>query len=131
MAEQYSVLIVGETPEKVDFSDPAVPEGTTPETIRAGLEASLDELRSAGRRADLVYLDDMVSAPAQMAEALGCASYDVIVVGAGLRIIPKQTEMFEVVMNIIRQAAPAATLAFNLKPDDSAAAAERQLARRT
>jgi hypothetical protein len=129
MAEQYSVLIVGETPEKVDFSDPAVPRGTTPETIRAGLEASLNELRSAGRCADLVLLDDKDSAPEQMAEALGWASYDVIVIGAGLRIIPNQTEMFEMVMNIIHEAAPHARLAFNMKPDDSGAAAERQLSR--
>lgn len=47
--------------------------------------------------------------------------------GAGLRIVPKQTEMFEVVMNIIHTKAPQAKLAFNLSPDDSANAAERQL----
>ena len=53
--------------------------------------------------------------------------FDIIVIGAGLRIVPKQTEMFEVVMNVIHTAAPQARLAFNLSPDDSANAAERQL----
>jgi hypothetical protein len=106
-----------------------VPKGTTPETIRAGLEASLNALREAGRDADLIYLDDEASAPAQMAEALGWARYDVIVVGAGLRIVPKQTGLFEAVLNIVHEQAPGAKIAFNVRPDDSATAAERQLAR--
>ncbi|WCT74658.1 hypothetical protein PQ455_05360 [Sphingomonas naphthae] len=127
MAEQKSILIVGETPENMDFSDPAIPKGLTPDKIRDGLESSLNELRGKGHIARLVYLDTRETAPEQMAEALGWNVFDVIVVGAGLRIVPKQTEMFEVVMNTIRTAAPQAKLAFNLSPDDSADAANRQL----
>lgn len=128
MADRKSVLIVGETPEKIDFADPAIPKGLTPDKIRAGLQSSLDDLRANGRLAHLVYVDTPESAPSQLEEALGGTSFDVIVVGAGLRIIPRQTEMFEVVMNVIRTTAPEARLAFNLSPDDSARAAERQLA---
>lgn len=128
MADQKCVLIVGETPENMDFSDPAIPKGLTPEKIKEGLEESLNQLRGKGRVARLVYLDTKETALEQMAEALGWNVFDVIVVGAGLRIVPKQTEMFEVVMNVIRTAAPQAKLAFNLSPDDSAHAAERQLA---
>ena len=128
MADQKSVLIVGETPEMNDFDDPAIPKGLTPEKIRAGLEKSVEELRSKGRMARIVYLDTKETAPAQMAEALGWAKFDVIVVGAGLRIVPKQTEMFELVVNIIRTGAPQAKIAFNTSPDTSARAAERQLA---
>ncbi|SPU54811.1 Uncharacterised protein [Brevundimonas vesicularis] len=127
MANQKSVLIVGETPENMDFSDPAIPKDLTPDKIRDGLEASLNDLRGKGHVARLVYLDTKETAPAQMAEALGWNAFDVIVVGAGLRIVPKQTEMFEVVMNILRTQAPQAKIAFNLSPDDSAKAAERQL----
>jgi hypothetical protein len=131
MTDRKSVLIVGETPEKVDFSDPAIPVGLTPAQIRQGLESSLDELRAKGRVAHLVYLDTKETAPEQLAHALDGNRFDVIVVGAGLRIIPRQTEMFEVVMNIIRISAPQAKLAFNLSPDDSARAAERQLGQDT
>jgi hypothetical protein len=49
------------------------------------------------------------------------------VVGAGLRVVPKMTGTFEAVMNAVRERAPKARLAFNLTPDDSADAAERQL----
>ncbi|MFX4086817.1 MULTISPECIES: hypothetical protein [Sphingobium] len=127
MAEPKNILIVGETPENMDFSDPAIPEGLTPEKIKAGLEQSLDDLRGKGYTACLVYLDTKDTARDQISEALGRRVFDIIVIGAGLRIVPKQTEMFEVVMNVIHTAAPQARLAFNLSPDDSANAAERQL----
>ena len=113
MLDQKSVLIVGETPENMDFSDPAIPKGLTPEKIREGLESSLDDLRAKGRIARLVYVDTKETAPHQLAEALRGNVFDVIVVGAGLRIIPKQTEMFEVVMNFLHVSAPQAKLAFN------------------
>ena len=53
-----------------------------------------------------------------------------IVVGAGLRIVPKQTLVFEAVINIVHAEAPTAQIAFNVAPDDSANAAERLLANR-
>jgi hypothetical protein len=127
MADQKSVLIVGERPENMDFSDPAIPKGLTPDKIREGLEKSLDELRAKGRVARLVYLDTKKTAREQMAEALSWHAFDVIVIGAGLRIVPVQTEMFELVMNIVHTQAQQAKIAFNLSPDDSANAAERQL----
>jgi hypothetical protein len=128
MASNKSVLIIGETPERNDFSDPAIPKGMTAEKIRDGLEKSLQDLRAKGRIARLVYLDDKESAPDQLKEALDWETFDVIVVGAGLRIVPKQTLMFEVVMNIVHAQAARARIAFNMAPDDSANAAERLLA---
>lgn len=127
MSDQKSVLIIGETPENMDFSDPAIPKGLTPDKIRDGLESSLEALRAKGRQARLVYLDTKQTAPKQLAEALSWDEFDVIVVGAGLRIVPRQTQMFEVVMNILHTQAPRAKIAFNMSPDDSANAAERQL----
>jgi hypothetical protein len=127
MADPKSVLIVGERPESIDFSDPAIPKGLTPDKIREGLERSLDDLRANGRVARLVYLDTRETAPEQLAQALRWEVFDVIVVGAGLRILPSQTQMFEVVMNIIHTQAQQAKIAFNMSPDDSANAAERQL----
>lgn len=128
MVDRKNVLIIGETPERNDFSDPAIPKGMTPKKIRDGLDKSLNDLRENGRVAHLVYLDDKESAPKQLNEALSWETFDVIVVGAGLRIVPKQTPMFEVVMNIVHARAPAAKIAFNMAPDDSANAAERLLA---
>jgi ElaB/YqjD/DUF883 family membrane-anchored ribosome-binding protein len=125
------VLIIGEDPELVDFSDPAIPPGTNAEKIRTGLDRSLRELRDRHREADLLLTTSVAAAASEVARALGTKPYDCVVVGAGLRIIPKMTPLFEAVMNAVHDSAPGAKLAFNIGPEDSAAAAERQLAGHT
>ena len=127
MPEPKRVLIIGEVPELVDFSDPAIPPGMNADKIRAGLDGSLAQLRARGREADLVLTTSAEVAAAEVAAALAASAYDCVVVGAGLRIVPKMTPTFEAVMNTVREYAPQARLAFNLAPDDSAEAAERQL----
>jgi hypothetical protein len=52
-------------------------------------------------------------------------TYDCVLVGAGVRLIPDNTPLFETLMNVIRRTAPDATLCFNTDPDDSVAAVQR------
>ncbi len=52
--------------------------------------------------------------------------YDCVVIG-GLRFPPKTTSLFESVINAVRLASPAAVIAFNTKPDDTAVFAARAL----
>jgi hypothetical protein len=47
------VLFVGEHPETVDFSDPALPPGMSVEKIRAGIEVAMKEFAARGWEADL------------------------------------------------------------------------------
>ena len=54
-------------------------------------------------------------------------AYDCVVIGGGLRIPPKSLALFEMVVNAVHKAAPAATIAFNTRPEDTAEAAARQL----
>jgi hypothetical protein len=70
---------------------------------------------------------------AQVSKALKETTYDIIVVGAGLRTRPPMAEQFERLMNVLHQGAPQARLAFNSQPDDSDKAASRwvQEARRS
>ncbi len=111
----------------VDFSDPAIPRGMNAEKVRAGLDTALRSLRERGYEADVLLTTTEAAAPSDVAAGLAGKSYDCVVVGAGLRIIPKMTGMFEVVMNALREHAPTAKLAFNVGPEDSAEAADRQL----
>ena len=60
-------------------------------------------------------------------KALKRAAYDCVVIGGGLRIPPKSLAPFEMVVNAVHKAAPAATIAFNTRPKDTAEAAARQL----
>jgi hypothetical protein len=122
------VLIIGEDPKLVDFSDPAIPPGTTAEKVQRGLDESLARLREHGREADLLLTTNLDAADREVAAALRRKTYDCIVIGAGLRVVPKMTPMFESIMNTVREVSPRARLAFNLSPSDSDQAAERQLA---
>lgn len=130
MSATRRVLIIGEDPDLIDFSDPAIPPGTTAAGIREGLDEALRELRASGREADLLLTQTVATAAEQTRRALEAASYDCVVIGAGLRVVPGMTTMFELIVNVVHEAAPTARLAFNTSPGDSAAAAERQLARR-
>jgi hypothetical protein len=127
MPKTKRVLIIGENPDMVDFSDPAIPSGMNADKIRAGLETALGKLRERGFEPDLILTSTEKVAGEEVAAALGAKKYDCIVVGAGLRIVPKMTRIFEIVMNAVHERAPQAKLAFNTEPEDSAAAAERQL----
>ena len=49
---------------------------------------------------------------ALLEKTLRDAAYDCVVIGGGLRIPPKSLALFEMVVNVVHKAAPAATIAF-------------------
>jgi len=54
------------------------------------------------------------------------AEYDRIMVGAGLRVVPRYFLLFEKLINVIhRHAAPSTKLCFNTNPSDTADAVRR------
>ena len=85
----------------------------------AQLRTEDERRRAVGTDADSIAL--------QLADAVRGRQYDVLVIGAGLRVLPPMAQHFERLMNAIREHAPGARLAFNTNPDDTAEAAERQL----
>lgn len=127
MGRRKSVLIIGEDPALVDFDAPGMPAGMSAAKVMDGLNGSVARLREAGHAAELLLTRDERSIDAQVAQALSGASYDVFVIGAGLRTLPPMAARFEQLMNALRVQAPGTALAFNSKPDDSDAAALRWL----
>ncbi len=121
------MLIIGEDPQYIDFSAPGVPPDMSAEKIMAGLNGARDRLVGAGYDARILLTKDEETVESQVSNALKDNSYDVIVVGAGLRILPAMAAQFERLMNVLHQKAPTTKLAFNSKPDDSDAAALRWL----
>jgi hypothetical protein len=53
--------------------------------------------------------------------------WDVVVIGAGVRMPPRNLLLFERVVNAVHRGAPNAHIAFNTTPIDSADAAQRWL----
>jgi hypothetical protein len=113
MTDSRAVLIIGEDPENVDFSDPAIPPGISANKVMAGLIAAQNQLVDQGHRADLCLIDMGETAEAMIAGQLARTSYDCIVIGAGIRIVPANLMLFEKVINAVHRHAPGAAIAFS------------------
>jgi hypothetical protein len=121
------VLFVGQLPETVDFSDPAIPPGFNAEKIHAGIAIALDKMAERGWQADPCMIAPDESGALMLEKQLKTATYDCVVIGAGIRLPPKSLSLFETVVNVVHKAAPNAVIAFNTRPEDTADAAARRL----
>jgi hypothetical protein len=121
------VLLVGYEPETVDFSNPALPPGMSVEKIRAGIALALKQMTDRGWEGDLCLIRPDETAVQTVERHLASANYACVVIGAGVRLPPQSLALFEAVVNAVHRAAPAAAIAFNTRPEDSADAAARWL----
>jgi hypothetical protein len=125
------ILLVGLDPDKVDYSDPALPPGMNADKIRAGIAVAVQQFTERGWESDVGVVPADDTAAAAMVALLRAANYDCVVIGAGVRLPPRHLGLLEVVIHAIRHAAPTAAIAFNTRPHDSADAAARGLALRS
>jgi hypothetical protein len=121
------VLFVGQAPNTVDYSDPALPPGITAEKIQAGIDLAAAKIAEHGWSGDICMISPDAAGIAMLDGQLAGATYDCVVIGAGLRLPPKSLLLFEKVVNAVHTAAPGAALAFNTAPEDTAQAANRWL----
>jgi hypothetical protein len=126
-AKPMRVLFIGEEPESVDFSDPALPPGLTAEKIQTGIDLAMHEMKERGWDAHLCLIQPDESATATVEQALSGLDFDCVVIGGGIRIPPKSLLLFEALVNTIHKAAPDAAIAFNTSPENTATAAGRWL----
>lgn len=122
-----SVLIVGLEPTLVDFSDPAMAAfpDLDAQKIRAGLEADKATLQALGYDAELCLTDTGDTAAEVLKARLAGKKYDGVLIGAGVRTIPRNFMLFEQLINVAHEHAPGAKLCFNTRPDDTAEAVKR------
>ncbi len=107
--------------------DPAKIQGWDPEPVQAALARGRARFDDHGIEADycLVALDE--NPEGSIAEALAGKDYGCVVIGGGIRKEEPLLELFEKVVNLVRQRAPEAAIAFNSSPEDCADAALRWL----
>ena len=122
-----SVLMIGLEPTLIDFSSPdfAMFPGMTAEKVSAGLQRDQLALASLGYDTQLCLTDFGETAEAVAREHLGRQRFDCVLIGAGVRSVPKNFLLFEKLVNVIHECAPQAKICFNTKPDDTAAAVQR------
>jgi hypothetical protein len=121
------VLFVGQQPETVDFSDPAIPPGFNAQKIHAGIAIAMSKMAARGWQADLCLIPPDETADVILQKQLATKSYRCVVIGAGIRLPPKSLSLLETVINTVRKAAPNTSIAFNTRPEDTAEAAARWL----
>jgi hypothetical protein len=107
--------------------DPAKLQGWDPEPVQAAIARGRDRFDEYGIPVDwcLVALDEHPEAA--IVAALTGDEYACVVIGGGIRRQESLLELFETVVNLVRQHAPDAAIAFNSTPEDCADAARRWL----
>jgi uncharacterized protein (TIGR03067 family) len=116
------VLLIGLDPAVLDFSRTP---GADAETIRAAAKVSDEKLRALGYEVRTCLIDLGATAEAVVRKELSENTFDCILIGAGLRVLPEHTVLFEKVINLIHQNAPAAKLCFNTHPSNTLNAVQR------
>lgn len=113
------VLVIGLDPAKI--------QGWDPEPVQAAIARGQARFDDQGIEADLclVALDE--NPEGAIVDTLSHKDYACVVIGGGIRKHEPLLEFFEKVVNLVRQHAPDAAIAFNSSPDDTADAALRWL----
>lgn len=127
MTTSYTVLFIGQQPDTVDFTDPALPPGFDAAKIHAGIKVGMQSMHDRGWNADLCLVNPDASAATVVAAQLEKVHYDCVVIGGGLRIPAPSLLLFEQLVNAVHRHAPHAAIAFNTTPPDTADAAARWL----
>ena len=122
MTAKKKVLLIGLSPDVVNY---AKWPGLTPEKLEAALQADVSRLIDLGYDAHPCFVDHGETAEATVSEALADTSFDCILIGAGVRTDPDEFSLFEKLINVAHEKAPAARICFNSGPTDSVDAVQR------
>lgn len=122
MTSMSRVLVIGLDPYRV-------PGPWDPKPVADAIEVGIARFaaRGVGVETCLVGLDGSDDVEAVVGAALRARPWEVVVVGGGVRKPEEQLELFEKIVNLIRQNTPDAAIAFNSTPTDTFDAAARWL----
>lgn len=123
------VLFIGQQPETVDFSDPALPPGFDAAKIHAGIALGMQQMADRGWAAELCLVPPDASATDLVTKQLSGKAFDCVVIGGGIRLPPNSLLLFERLVNAVHRAAPSTAIAFNTMPQDTGDAAARWFGR--
>lgn len=121
--------MVGIDPYLIDFTLPefsAFP-GLTPQKVEDGIKGALNQLNQTGHETDLCWTDFGQTAASVLQKKLKQVEFDLVLIGAGIRVPEKNFLLFEELINVIHKFAPQASIGFNTSPADTIAAAERHI----
>jgi hypothetical protein len=118
-----AILSIGLHPSAIDYDrHPGLDEATMIARIEAGNAA----LRAAG----FDFVACLVPAAPDEAEAMvrdraASRTFGVVMIGAGVRMVPEHTELFERLVNVVNEVAPGISFCFNTSPESTSDALRR------
>ncbi len=114
--------MIGWHPSAVDYD--RYP-GLTAEKLKAAVDTDKMALKELGFETQIAFIQDAETAAEDARAALSKETYDVVLIGAGVRKDDDCFLVFEQLVNVVHECAPQAKIAFNTGPTDSAAAVQR------
>lgn len=123
------VLMVGLNPAVVNYDDPVAVLNTnaTASSLRAEAERALKVLLEKGCVAEWSFWEMRPDSLQILIQKLDSYQPDIVMLGAGIRLNHKNTEIFEACINAVRRHVPHAKLCFNAGPEDMLGPVLRQL----
>src|ERR1700689_2492641 len=80
LRDMKKILFIGQEPETVDFSDPALPPGFDAKKIRAGIDVGMRQVSERGWHADLCLVRPDGTATSAIERQLSLVTYDCVVI---------------------------------------------------
>ena len=119
------VLLLGIDPKFIDVNL-ATSTGWDTNRVKAVAQEENNKLTQLGYETQVCFIDLGETAESVVSDRLSLENFDCIMIGAGVRLVPQHTVLFEKIINVVHQKAPPSSkLCFNSNPGDSAEAVLR------
>src|SRR5918996_1965611 len=119
------VLVIGIDPKLID-PNLSTATGWDANRVRAAAEDTNKRLMDLGYELQNCLVDLGETAESVVSDTLSKEKFDCIMVGAGVRMLPQHTILFEKIINTIHQKTPPSSkICFNTNPSDTAEAVLR------
>jgi hypothetical protein len=119
------VLLIGIDPKLID-PNLSTATGWDANRVRAAAQDTNKRLMDLGYEVQGCLVDLGETAESVVSDTLSREKFDYIMVGAGVRMLPQHTVMFEKIVNTIHQKAPPSSkICFNTNPADTVEAVLR------
>ena len=119
------VLFLGIDPKLIDVNL-ATTTGWDANQVKAVAQEANNKLTELGYEVQNCLVDLGETADSVVSDMLSRENFECIMIGAGIRILPQHTVLFEKIINAVHQKAPPSSkICFNTNPGDSAEAVLR------
>jgi hypothetical protein len=119
------VLLLGIDPKFIDVNL-ATSTGWDANRVKTVAQEENNKLTDLGYEPQICFIDLGETAESVVSDRLSRENFDYIMIGAGVRLVPQHTVLFEKIINSVHQKAPPSSkICFNTNPGDSAEAVLR------